>query len=105
MGLADLATTAGKMMVGNDSSLLNNMDGYFSSLSFSSSDYARGGIAGTEDDVKGHPWALENMLNMGADVFLQLAEQRWLFRYGAALFKGKEGAALMNENGEKAAKA
>lgn len=105
MGLADLATTAGKMMVGNDNSLLNNMDGYFSSLSFSSSDYSRGGIAGTEDDVKGHPWALENMLNMGADVFLQLAEQRWLFRYGASLIKGKEGAALMNEDGKKAAKA
>lgn len=95
--LADLAATAGQMITDGNSSLFNGLDGYFDSLGFSSSDFARGGIQGTEDEVQAHPWALENMLNMGADVFLQLAEQRWLFRYGAAMFKGKQGTNFMNQ--------
>jgi hypothetical protein len=34
---------------------------------------------------------MENLLNMGADTFTQLAEQRWIFNFAPALLKGRAG--------------
>jgi hypothetical protein len=42
---------------------MNNLNGYFKSLDYSSS-----------DSEMTNAWSITNLINMGADVFLQLAE-------------------------------
>jgi hypothetical protein len=34
-------------------------------------------------------WSMETGLKLIADVFTQLAEQRWLFKYGSAMLSGE----------------
>ena len=57
--------------------------------------------ASESDDAQAHPWALENIINLSADVFTQLAEQRWIFEQVPRVFnKGvnpfsKEGRDLI----------
>lgn len=77
---SDLLSKLGKMAFGSDNKTLSAIEGFNKSLQMSNSDYAYQ-----------HPWSMENMLNMGADVFTQLAEQRWLFEYAPYLIKGKLG--------------
>lgn len=87
MAIAEMASVGGQIITDNQSNLMNNLNGYFKSLDYSSS-----------DSEMTNAWSITNLINMGADVFLQLAEQRWLFRYGASLFKGKEGSKLLSGN-------
>lgn len=79
-------STVGKMVFGSDSPTLSKMEGFLNSLDFNTSEYA-----------KEHPWALENIINMTADVFKQLYEQRWLFKNAPALFKGTLGTKTQAE--------
>ena len=88
MNLTELMAKMGKVFGGSDNPTLSAIEGYIDSLSFSSSDYAQGS---PEAEKKPHVWSLENIINMGGDVFLQLAEQRWLFERGPSLFMGKAG--------------
>ena len=39
--------------------------------------------------MEGHMWSMETGLKLVADVFTQLAEQRWLFKYGTAMLSGE----------------
>jgi hypothetical protein len=102
LNTVDLLSKLGNMVTNNESDLFHGIEGYMESLGFSTSDYSRGGIAGTataQDPnsakyITPHTWSLENLINMSADVFTQLAEQRWMFKYPPRLFKGEMG---MNE--------
>ena len=84
----DLMAKLGKVFTGSDSPTLSAIEGFTKSMSFSSSDYAQGS---SEADAPAHAWSMENLLNMGADVFTQLAEQRWIFNYAPAIIKGRAG--------------
>ena len=86
LNTADLMATAGNIITDNHNTLFNGIEGYAKSLGYSSSDFSQE-----------HAWSLENMLNMGADVFTQLAEQRWIFKYPPALFKGSQGMSVENQ--------
>ena len=77
---ADLFAALGNMVTDG---AFNGVEGYIKSLGYSTSDY------GQE-----RPWALENIINMSADVFTQLAEQRWIFKYPTSSFKGGYGITL-----------
>lgn len=68
LNIADLSAKTGKIFLGDDVPVLNLVEGISKSTDFSSSDYA----------VE-HVWSAENILNLSADVFTQLAEQRWIF--------------------------
>ena len=54
-------------------------------MSFSTSDYTQGS---SEAGIEANPWTMETGLKLISDVFTQLAEQRWIFKYGTALFSG-----------------
>ena len=88
LNVSELLAKIGKVFGGNDNPTLSAIEGIAKSLSFSSSDYAQGS---QEAGTKAHVWSMENILNMAGDVFLQLAEQRWLFEYGPSLFMGSAG--------------
>jgi hypothetical protein len=75
----DLFSKLGKMTFGSDSPTLSALEGFSKSMELSSSDHAQQ-----------HPWSLESILNLSADVFTQLAEQRWLFEYAPSLLKGNK---------------
>jgi len=75
----NLFTKVGKMIAGSESPALSSIEGFIKSTNLSTSDYGQQ-----------HMWAMENILNMGADVFTQLAEQRWLFEYAPSLMKGSK---------------
>lgn len=75
----NLFTKLGKIVAGSDSPKLSAIEGFIKSTDFSTSDYA-----------SQHMWSVENLLNMSADVFTQLAEQRWLFEYAPSLMKGSK---------------
>lgn len=84
----ELMAKLGKIFAGQDNPTLSTIEGYTKSLAFSSSDYAQGSA---EANTPAHAWSMENFLNIGSDVFTQLAEQRWIFKYAPALVKGKAG--------------
>lgn len=80
---ADLFGKVGKMLpgVGSENPTLSWLEGLNKSFTMSTSDYGQQ-----------HQWKMENMLSLAADVFTQLAEQRWIFKYGSTLINGKIGA-------------
>lgn len=78
--VAKVGSVLGKIFVGSDNKFLSAVEGFTQSLEPTSSQYAQD-----------HAWALENILNLTGDVFKQLYEQRWLFKYAPALFKGTTG--------------
>lgn len=82
----DLMAKLGKVFTGSDSPTLSAIEGFTKSLAFSTSDYAQGS---GEAEIPAHAWSLENLLNISADTFTQLAEQRWIFQQIPALIKGK----------------
>lgn len=88
INIAEMITKMAKMVVGYDNVFLNNVEGMFEATSFSQSAYTQGSQA---LGLEAHPWSLENLITMGSDVFGQLAEQRWIFKYGPKLF-GKTGS-------------
>lgn len=88
LNTAEMMTKFGKMAAGLNNKTLNEVEGYIKSLGFSKSDYAQGS---SEANIAPHAWSLENFLSMGADTFLQLYEQRWIFNKVPSLFMGKAG--------------
>jgi len=70
---ADLFAKVGKMLpgVGSESPLLSYLEGINAAATQSTSDWSRGS---QELGVEAHAWSLENLLNLSADVFTQLAE-------------------------------
>lgn len=88
LSMSDLTGKVIKMTTGSDNSIASWLEGFNAAWTQSTSDYARGS---SEYGIEGHPWSLENILNLGADVVTQLAEQRWVFQYGQALRSGKLG--------------
>ena len=85
--MSELVPTFGKIMsFDSNNKLFSWMEGFNKATSFSTSDYTQGSQeAGTE----GHMWSMETGLKLVADVFTQLAEQRWLFKYGSAMLSGE----------------
>lgn len=70
MNMGDLMAKASKIFTfDSDNATASKIEGMFQGLSFSTSDYS-----------SEHTWSVENILNLGADVFTQLAEQRWIFK-------------------------
>lgn len=84
----ELMAKMGKIFAGQDNPTLSKIEGFTKSLAFSQSDYAQGS---TEANIPAHAWSMENFLTLGADVFTQLAEQRWIFKYVPAIIKGRAG--------------
>lgn len=77
MNVADLMAKTTKVF-GLDTELASQVEGFTQGLSFSTSDYSGE-----------HTWTAENILNLGADVFTQLAEQRWIFKEFPKLYGNK----------------
>lgn len=78
--VAKVGAVLGKIFAGSDNKFLSAVEGFTQSLEPTSSQYAQD-----------HAWALENIVNLTGDVFKQLYEQRWLFKYAPSLFKGSMG--------------
>lgn len=83
LSMAQLMPTIGKIFTGNDNSFLSKMEGVNKAFTFSTSDRTQGSA---EAGIEADPWTMETGLKLIADVFTQLAEQRWIFKYGNALF-------------------
>ena len=87
---AGLLATLGKVLVGNESETLNNIQGWAKSVNRS---------AQTEYAAE-NTWCVENFLNMIGDTVGQLKEQRWIFQsLPKALGHGKAAKALSGEKG------
>lgn len=78
--LAGLGATFGKMLVGSDSPMLSEIEGWSKSVS-------RQG-AQTEY-AQEHTWCWENFINLIGDVAGQLKEQRYIFEKAPGLITGK----------------
>lgn len=76
-----LLGTLGKIAVGSDSDLFNNMEGWSMSVNRQTarSEYAQQNV-----------WCVENMINLIGDAVAQLAEQRWIFEKGSSLISGAD---------------
>ena len=85
----DLFAKVGKMLpgVGSDSPILSYLEGINAAATQSTSDWSRGS---QEMGMQAHAWSMENLLNLSADVFTQLAEQRWMFTHVPSLLKGNK---------------
>jgi len=85
--MSELVPTLGKILsFDSDNKLFSWMEGFNKATSFSTSDYTQGS---QEMGIEGHMWSMETGLKLVADVFSQLAEQRWLFKYGSAMLSGE----------------
>lgn len=91
---AGLLATLGKLVAGNDSPILNNIQGWAKSVNRQSA---------TEYAQK-HTWCAENFINMIGDTIGQLAEQRWIFKAAPVLFEGKDAWKVMSKEGYDALK-
>lgn len=83
LSMAQLIPTVGKIFTGSDNSFLSKIEGINQAFSFSTSDTTKGSA---EAGIEADPWTMETGLKLISDVFTQLAEQRWIFKYGTALF-------------------
>lgn len=83
LSMAQLIPTIGKIFTGNDNSFLSKIEGINQAFSFSTSDKTQGS---KEAEIEADPLTMETGLKLISDVFTQLAEQRWIFKYGNALF-------------------
>ena len=91
---AGLLATLGKLVAGNDSPTLNNIQGWAKSVNRqSATEYAQQ-----------HTWCAENFINMIGDTVGQLAEQRWIFKAAPVLFEGKNAWKVMSKKGYDALK-
>ena len=91
---AGLLATLGKLVAGNDSPTLNNIQGWAKSVNRqSATEYAQQ-----------HTWCAENFINMIGDTIGQLAEQRWIFKAAPVLFEGKGAWKVMSKEGYDALK-
>lgn len=90
-----LLATLGKLVTGNENKTLNNIQGWAKSVNRqNSTEYAQN-----------NTWCAENFINMIGDTIGQLAEQRWIFKAGPTLFKGKDAYKAMSNEGYEALKA
>lgn len=85
ISMGELLPAIGKVFTGSDNEFLSKIEGINKAMSFSTSDYTQGS---SEQNIEAHPWSMETGLKLISDVFTQLAEQRWIFKYGSALFSG-----------------
>lgn len=85
MQLAKLSAIAGKMISGNDSPVLNSIEGWVESM-----DRQGGRTEAAQQDM----WCMENMIGLIGDVAAQLKEQRWLFKYAPVLFGRTRGLSI-----------
>lgn len=76
--------TLGKVFSGSDNKFLSSVEGFTKSLEPTTSEYGQS-----------NAWSMENFINLAGDVFKQLYEQRWIFKYAPAIVKGN----LMDEAG------
>lgn len=91
---AGLLATLGKLVAGNNSPTLNNIQGWAKSVNRqSATEYAQQ-----------HTWCAENFINMIGDTIGQLAEQRWIFKAAPVLFEGKDAWKVMSKEGYDALK-
>lgn len=91
---AGLLATLGKLIAGNDSPTLNNIQGWAKSVNRqSATEYAQQ-----------HTWCAENFINMIGDTVGQLAEQRWIFKAAPVLFEGNNAWKVMSKDGYEALK-
>lgn len=86
---ADLFAKVGKMIpgIGSESPTLSYLEGLNAAFTQSTSDWSRGS---QEMGMQAHAWSMENLLNLSADVFTQLAEQRWMFTHLPSLLRGNK---------------
>lgn len=107
---SDILAKIGKMATSSDNETLSRIESMYSALSTSSSDYSTGfndvgNLGNLGYNQEAHAWSMENMINLGADVFTQLAEQRWIFTKAPELFApskvkkyGKTGKIIEGES-------
>jgi len=74
--------TIGKIFLGSDNELMSQIEGWNKAFTFSTSDSTQGS---EELGIEADPWTMETGLKLISDVFTQLAEQRFLFKYGNAI--------------------
>ena len=84
----DLMGKLGKIFTGSDSPNSSYLEAINKTFTESQS-----------DDAQSHPWHIENIVNLSADVFTQLAEQRWIFEQVPKLFT--KGINPFTEEGKK----
>lgn len=82
LGLSEIMPTIGKIFLGSDNELMSQIEGWNKAFTFSTSDSTQGS---EELGIEADPWTMETGLKLVSDVFTQLAEQRFLFKYGNAL--------------------
>ena len=100
INMAEIMPAIGKVFLGSDNELMSQIEGWNKAFSFSTSDSTQGS---EELGIEADPWTMETGLKLVSDVFTQLAEQRFLFKYGNAL-ASKLNPKLLGE-GEKAEQA
>jgi hypothetical protein len=79
-----LGSVIGKMLLGSESPTMNSLEGLSETTNFegNKSEYAK-----SPDNT----WCWENLINLFGDSIGQLREQRLIFKYAPALFKGTTG--------------
>lgn len=82
LGLSEIMPTIGKIFLGSDNELMSQIEGWNKAFTFSTSDATQGS---EELGIEADPWTMETGLKLISDVFTQLAEQRFLFKYGNAI--------------------
>lgn len=87
LNTADFVTMGAKMLAGSDNKTINNIEGFLESVT----------LAPTKSDAK-TSWTLNNFIDLGGDVFKQLAQQRWIFKYGPIFLKGNNKLTEENLN-------
>ena len=100
ISMAEIMPAIGKVFLGSDNELMSQIEGWNKAFSFSTSDATQGS---QELGIEADPWTMETGLKLISDVFTQLAEQRFLFKYGNAAASWVNPKIL--GEGEKAAKA
>lgn len=85
MSLSDVFNTGAKMILGSEVNTLNNIEGFIDSLQ----------VSPAKTEAKSM-WNLNNLIDLAGQVFLQLSQQRWIFKYAPVLFSGTTNAEKLN---------
>lgn len=82
--MVNMGSTFGKMVLGADNPLMNDVATWAKATNIMStrSEYAK------DPD---NTWAWENLVSLAGDSISQIKQQRMLFKYAPAIFKGKAG--------------
>lgn len=94
LGMSQILPSVGKTLesfIGTDigEPVFNRLEAWDKAFSFSQSDYTQGSQGANGDVLQdAHLWSAETGFKLIADVFTQLAEQRWMFEKSASLFSG-----------------